>query len=291
MDRRASQVWCPSPGLWPLALLALALAGGCDSRPAGAVSQGRLRLQVFSQESGERCPGIRVRVLAGGQVVASAVTDAQGLVDLEPEATGPLQVALDDPAGAFFPRESELAAAAEARLGLDRSLGARLPVRGADGEPLPAAAVTLWSAGRKPLDFELGPGGDFGPVPSGHARLLVAAPGHACAVIQTTLRAGRSPGSVAVLPAVRLARGGVQLRGRVLLDEGHAEARVNVRFEGVGRQAALGSDGTFIIEGLPREEGGGAMLVIERRGVELLARDVRLTGDFVDVGTIQLPGR
>jgi len=189
-------------------------------------------------------------------------------------------------------------------MGAEQKVPVRLRVVGDSGELLSGITVTAWTAGSRVAGFPLDSGeGEIGPLSPGPAKLVISAPGCLTAILSVDIRTTRD-GSPADLREVRLDRGGTTLRGRV---KGSPETRPEslperalLRYRGAGQFSNLTVDGRFEFAGLPARVKAGegtsaepaeaAMLVLLRGTREVYARDLKLNGDDLDVGTITLDG-
>lgn len=279
-------------GLPLLLATAFLCISGCESRKVGASSGGFLELRVFASETGSPCAGLACEVFSGADLLWRGTTDEGGAAAFRRVSGWPVTVKIHDPGGSRVPAQREFDAPGSYSVEVPRGSSLAIRVLDHSGAPPAMARAVVWSVAGPPREQRL-PGGSgvLGPVPSGPAKLVLSAPGHVTTVLDLEVESPAREEPID-LGVVRLAVGGVTLRGRVSAAGDRMPGQALLRRAGAGHLTEVTRDGSFVFTGLPvpTEESGTheAMLVLLRGSTEVYARDLELEARDIALGTIEL---
>jgi hypothetical protein len=271
-------------------VILLVSSSGCESRKVGAITTGVLDLEVVHKESERPSGGIALELEASGRIIARGITDEEGRASFRRVLPGKSTIRAKDPGGALLTAALEVEVPGKYRMELEAGVEALLEVLDDSGNSLEDVAVTVWPLGRDAQRFSFEGGGKvrLRPLPSGPAKILVAARGHQAAILDAELKPA-SKKRDQDLGQVRLARGGKKLRGDVQVKELKRPLEALLRYEGVEQLAGVRQDGSFEFHGLPVAGGmGKVMLVLLDRSKEVYARELELPSGDLDIGVIRL---
>jgi hypothetical protein len=271
-------------------VILLSASSGCESRKVGAITTGVLDLEVVLKESGKPSGGILLELDARGRIVARGNTDEAGRASFRRVTPGKSTIRAKDPEGVLMTATLEVEVPGKVRVELEAGVEALLDVLDDSGNGLEDVAVTVWPLGQSARRFSFESGGNvrFGPLPSGHAKILVAARDHRAAILDAELKPG-SKRREQDLGEVRLVQGGKSLRGKVQFKRQKRPLETVLRYEGIGQLAGVREDGSFEFHGLPVTGAKGkVMLVLLDGSKEVYARELVLPPGNLDVGAIRL---